>query len=294
MLRKFVLCVFFIASVCRAENKLNQLFPEPHFINGWSLDGRPTHYTPENLYDYIDGEAELFHDYGFRELATLTYYQDSPEDTFFVINIYDMGSDLNAFGIYSTYRYPGYDFDSVGVEAIVSDYGLKFYKGQYFVDISMGDATVTIQGAAHAAADTVSKKINAPLTPPDFLNLLPLDHQIDKTLRYVASGMLNQTFLPEGIEAQYQFDGDEISGFIIRFDADDQVAEGIEELKLFFGESKQLHQDDLSNREIVGIQTPYHGILLCSLHDRYLFGVQDIEDIHIGIQLLESIKDKLN
>src|SRR4030042_4975524 len=97
--------VLLLACVCDPGLKgLDQLFPGPGFEKGWSWQGVPRHFTVQNLYEYIDGEAELYYAYGFRELATLTYFWKNPEDTFFTVNVYDMGDSLNAFGIYSNYR----------------------------------------------------------------------------------------------------------------------------------------------------------------------------------------------
>lgn len=292
MLRKIIFCAVFTMTLCHAENKLDLLFPGPNFIEGWTWDGSPKHYTPDNLYDYIDGEAELFHDYGFLGLSVLTYYKDSHEDTFFVVNIYDMGTDINAFGLYSTFRYPGYDFDSIGVESIVSDYGLKFYLGQYYIDIGMGDATESIQNAARFVANMIVKNIDVPAQPPDFLSLLPSDNQVEKTLRYVASGMLNQTFLPEGIEAQYQLNGEEAIGFVIRCQSSSNAIDCVDKLKAFFEDAKTI-QNDLLRNEVTGIETPYHGVLLCSVENQYIYGVQDVDDIQPGILILESIQTNL-
>ena len=38
---------------------------------GWVMDGAIARYTPENLYKYINGEAELYLPYGFEVLASV-------------------------------------------------------------------------------------------------------------------------------------------------------------------------------------------------------------------------------
>ena len=51
---------------CEVPRKgLDQIFPGAGFEKGWSWHGSPKHYFPENLYDYINGEAELYLSYGF-------------------------------------------------------------------------------------------------------------------------------------------------------------------------------------------------------------------------------------
>ena len=45
----------------------NELLPER--IGSWTIDTEAV-YTPENLYDYINGGAELYISYGFKKVYT--------------------------------------------------------------------------------------------------------------------------------------------------------------------------------------------------------------------------------
>ncbi len=170
MFRKFS-CLFFVlfgfALSCENPQKgLDQLFPGPGFEKGWSWFEMPTHYNPEDLYDYIDGEAELYLSYGFKELATLTYFWRSVDDTFLVVDIYDMGTSLNGFGLYSVYRHPEYKFEDIGTEAIVSDFGIKFYQGRYVVELKAGNDSEKTSHAVRVVAQKISERIGEPAEPP--------------------------------------------------------------------------------------------------------------------------------
>ena len=99
---------------------LEQMLPEADKFENWTLEFGIEHYTPDNLYEYINGEAELYNDYGFAEMITAYYTQSDGGDAAIAVDIYDMGAPLSAFGIYSSYRRPGLDFDMIGTEAIVS------------------------------------------------------------------------------------------------------------------------------------------------------------------------------
>jgi len=48
----------------------SSLFPK---IGGWRLSDGPTTYSPETLFEYIDGGAESFLQFDFQDLASATY-----------------------------------------------------------------------------------------------------------------------------------------------------------------------------------------------------------------------------
>ncbi|MDZ7318533.1 MAG: hypothetical protein ONB11_05220, partial [candidate division KSB1 bacterium] len=107
-------------------------FPE---IPGWQPLSEVTSYDAENLYEYIDGAADQFLDYGFRRLQTRDFAVDSLKLT---VEIYDMGSQLNAFGIYQAERPPDAPGLTWGTEAIVSPpFQCLLLKDVYYVKVNV-------------------------------------------------------------------------------------------------------------------------------------------------------------
>jgi len=51
----------------------SKLFPE---IKGWEISGEIKVYTPETLYDYINGAEELYLSYDFQELQVAEYLNE--------------------------------------------------------------------------------------------------------------------------------------------------------------------------------------------------------------------------
>jgi len=68
-------------------------------VSGWVLRETPRTFTTENLYEYIDGNADLFLAYGFTHAAVGDYVPTAGEG-WISVDIYDMGAPLHAFGIY--------------------------------------------------------------------------------------------------------------------------------------------------------------------------------------------------
>lgn len=77
------------------------LFPPALLEGGWSLDGRVETYDPENLYVKIDGAAEQYLAFGFRELFYVTLAR---EGQFLTLELYDQGRMAHALGVFARQR----------------------------------------------------------------------------------------------------------------------------------------------------------------------------------------------
>jgi len=74
--------------------------PEPIHVpvpSGWTAIDEEYRYDRDNLWEYINGAAELFLTYGFSELIVLDVEKG---DSGLTLSVYDMGSSLGAFGIF--------------------------------------------------------------------------------------------------------------------------------------------------------------------------------------------------
>jgi hypothetical protein len=283
--------LFFVFACETPRQGLDQIFPGAALEKGWSWHGLPVHYQPENLYDYINGEAELYLSYGFKELATLTYFWGDPEDTSIVVDIYDMGDRLNAFGLYSNYTFPEYNYEDMGVEVIVSDYGIKFFKDRYVVEIQSSGVSPKLDNAMRIVARRTVKRIFEPPDQPNLFVLLPPEGRIDKTERYKAQEMLNQDFLPGGFEAKYRILGEEGVGFVILFENEQTALEGLEKLKLFYRRNKKLISlNAIQDTQGFGVKTDYHDLLFVTATGPYLIGSQDFQSTQKGLELLKRFQ----
>ncbi|MBT8333911.1 MAG: hypothetical protein KJP19_05705, partial [Deltaproteobacteria bacterium] len=71
----------------------------PETLEQWSKSSDFAVYDAENLYVYINGGAELYISYQFINLISQPYVNE--EDDEIKIDIFDMGSSQNAYGIFS-------------------------------------------------------------------------------------------------------------------------------------------------------------------------------------------------
>ena len=148
---------------------------------GMALQGGQAVYAGEELYDYIDGGAPQFFEYGFREIASqeLLYHERT-----YILDVYRMADPLAAFGIFSVRRPVAREKPDTALKgfphsACTASQGLLAH-GPYYVEISAytsSEATQREMGAIARAAlsglDSIA--IPADLTAGSPFDLLPAD-----------------------------------------------------------------------------------------------------------------------
>ena len=125
-LKKTAFFLFFITCIIYGQDSL---FPK---IPGWQISEEDQVYDANNLWDIIDGAADLFLEYYFVDLHTARYINtDSIEVK---VELYRHNSPVNAFGMYSQERDPGYHFIQVGVQGYIEEGVLNFLDGVYYIN----------------------------------------------------------------------------------------------------------------------------------------------------------------
>lgn len=89
--------LLFLILCLSVECKAGIILPDDNFVVGWITAGKTLRFVGSDLFNYIDGGAELFHEFGFKELLVQGYRQKDKE---IVLEVYQMESPEAALGIY--------------------------------------------------------------------------------------------------------------------------------------------------------------------------------------------------
>jgi hypothetical protein len=164
-------------------------------IEGWRRSGEPEIYKRDGLYGYIDGGAEIFFQYGFRELSVTRYAATHPAAAYpgkaapktVTLEIYRMDSPADAFGIFSVRRAGNEDVSpAIRIPHWTSGGQASLVKGDYFINIhAEGLADEEIR----AFVASVSARISAPVILPAPLSWLPQDDLIPESERYIRGAL---------------------------------------------------------------------------------------------------------
>lgn len=178
------------------------LLPADGEASHWVRVGAPSIDVGKDLYkNVIGGNPELYHSYGFIEGASVQY--QTPQlgsQPLILLEVFDMGTPENAFGIYSRNRYPQDEFEWVGSRAIISGRELNFWKGRYFIQIEGYEFASQIKQGMVELARATADHIKDPLITPHLLTLLPSENSVPHSEKYFPSGATLKKihrFLPE-------------------------------------------------------------------------------------------------
>ena len=145
------------------------LLPKSGEIGEWKFAADPERYVKDSLYGYIDGGAELYLPYGFDnvEVGHFTRTPGNPAREI-AIEIWQMASPLEAFGIFSVQR-EGDDKSSAALPLPnwILPGQTAFIKGSFFVTVQGVPADdESVQAMARAVAGRINPGGDIFATPP--------------------------------------------------------------------------------------------------------------------------------
>lgn len=155
----------------------------PNTVKGWIKSEAPEIYNRKNLFDYINGGAELYLAYDFQQLVVQRYLpelKDSLKEKSITVEIWQMNSSADAYGIFS--------FDEEGEEVrigqsgIYSDGLLRFWKDKFFVRIlGLGE---DLEEIILKLGSKINKRIKKEGKPPELVSQIPSDSLVPGSVHF--------------------------------------------------------------------------------------------------------------
>jgi hypothetical protein len=293
-----ILCFFLLSLITTlpvsAEDQQKRILPASGFSPGWALEGPIKKYTGEDLFEYINGEAELYVQFGFRILTAGLYLKDGNEKLGIAADVYEMGSDLEAFGIYANYRKPEAEPVKAGTEGFVSPSQLMFYQGRYFVQLNASGVATQDQAVFLSLADLISRNLPALSKNPPELDLLKIPALIPKTEKYIPQSVLGYPFFKKGLTAQALLDGRPVRIFVL---LEGSIAEPRNTAQAYEKALKEkgvaLKKEPESSAEILFARDPLYGGLCLQPFEKYVLGVADLPDPSQGLPLIRQLQNRI-
>jgi hypothetical protein len=152
---------------------LAAFFPD---LDGWTKDGTPEAFLPENLYEHIDGAAENFLAYGFRQLAVQNY--TDPQKRALSAEIYFHGTAENAFGIYGSEKPLTGDYLRIGGQGYYEEGVLNFISDAYYVKLNGFDLGGEGREILLGLAGRIAAAIHGTNLLPETLDSFPASGRI--------------------------------------------------------------------------------------------------------------------
>jgi hypothetical protein len=213
------LWLILILSLIACSEKENQpdtmstigLFPDKLTGIEISRTAEPSLFVGDSLYEYINGGAELYHQYDFVEVATATYTFNQVE---IIADIYLFADSIRAYGLYSVLRPEEEKYLPLGIEGFGSESSVDFVKGEFVIRVIGYDASEDTKTAVEALSSYFARSIPGTNKKPDMFSNLQSDMIIPGTDKYIAESFMGHAFLTKVYTQNYDLNGDILQLFI--------------------------------------------------------------------------------
>ncbi|OGL49763.1 MAG: hypothetical protein A2161_00350 [Candidatus Schekmanbacteria bacterium RBG_13_48_7] len=252
-------------------------FPE---IKGWTLISEVKSFTPENLWQPINGAAELFLNYGFQVLNTAEF---SSQDVKINVQIYDLGSLINAFGVYIIERGDTKEKLNIGTEAVIHlPYQCLLLKNSFYIKVDIFEGTITAIKAKELLM-AMAAALPGENGLPEELKLLPVKNKIIGSEGFIKDGYMGISDLKNCIFASYvDNDGNPYTVFYLLLKKGDSAeSEWSKFQKTWKPVAHKKHA-------VLAKKIPYYGLTGIIFTKHGIFGVSGLEN---ESGLLEKLTD---
>lgn len=169
-------------------------------------------YTPDNLWDFIDGAAETYLSYNFENLHVAEYKKGR---NVIKLEIYRHKDNIQAFGIYSSERSPSFRFINIGGQGYKADGSLNFFKGKFYVKIRTYSKSEKILQSLETLALKVADMLPGESVMPKALSEFPEMGKKKNEETYIRESVLGHEFLQDAFKAMYEVNDMSFSIFLI-------------------------------------------------------------------------------
>ncbi len=163
-----------------SENQSGLAGMMPDQLEGWQAEKALLLNTPSDLYNYIDGGAELYISYGFGQALSKTYKKDGNPEV--LAEVYDLLESRNAYGVFTQSREDEKSLYGQGTYSLPG--AVFFWKDRYYISLSTWDATPEAGRFIHSLALHITSCIDREGKIPAVVSFLPKEGLIPSGYKY--------------------------------------------------------------------------------------------------------------
>lgn len=234
-------------------------------------------FVGDSLYEYINGGAEMYYQYGFVEVATTHYRREASE---FVADIYRFADPDNAYGMFSTLRPDHPETVPFGVAGFTAGPTVIFVKGEFIVNLVGYDESPATVSAVHAAADALVKILPGTADLPAMFSLFPEEGRIAFTQRIYAESYLGQTSLSDIYTIDCLAGADTITLFLGADETGAKYGLWSEQADAVKTKLPDWEACPFDNANYLAINNSYYGVIVAGLKSGKLMGIVGYGEKH--------------
>ncbi len=239
-------------------------FPD---VEGWTRSGEVRVYNAENLWEYIDGAAVLFVEYGVQTCLTADMSAGAVSAT---VDLYEMASPLGAVGVFKRESTTGgADLTGATVAAISPPTQALMVKGSTYAKINVYEGELTESEGRQLLQGLAASLPGEAVMPREF-SLLPEQGKVAGSEGYQPVSHLGLAELHSCVYSDYEGSEDETwEGFVVLPAAAASVWDAL---------AGRWESFEHNGHTVLFREVPYSGLVGVTRTDAGVFGVSGAAD----------------
>jgi hypothetical protein len=235
-----------------------------HLVAGWKQQGGARHFTADNLFEYLNGNAEGYLLYGFVQMQGVTCHSGGDS---IVIDVFEMTDPDSAYGVFTANLDPRLPIEKLGMGGQIMPRRALFCKDKYYVEFA-ANREKGQTAALQAFVRDAEKRISGRSTPPAALSWFPTRKLT--SVRLIPESVLGLRLLKRGFVAHYE----QGQAFVVIEQSPESAAAVLSKLRQRFGEAAPARVAD----EAIQADDQYLGGLCMFRKGRYVGGFANMRD----------------
>jgi hypothetical protein len=272
----------------RAPAATAGLLPE---VSGFAPLAPVESYGPETLSDKINGKAELYLAAGFKEMSCRSFGVSAAGPGHVEVFLYDMGSDPNAYAVFSGQRRPGSPDLPLTAHAYATPNALFFTQGRFYVEIVADREGLQPNLSAYAAA-LLAKLPAAAGETRGGAALFPPQGLAGDTVRLCAADTFGCEGLNNVFTGEYTLKNGKATAFMGERDTPEQAREEARRYLDFLTANgyQAVEAPDRGDFQVLALDNSFEIVLV---RGRTLAGVHDATSLDAALELAAQLRTAL-
>ena len=278
---------------------LLKFLPSTGEVGDWQRDDPPQEYRGEGLYEYINGGAEIYHDYGFKQVVVQDFKNKNGKAI--SLEIFEMEDAESAFGIFTFKTSTGDKNVPLGSDGQLSDYYLNFWKGNLLVTITgFNEDKETIEGLQELARAVDAKIKVKEEKRPRLASVLPKEGLLPTSIKYFQGnlGLYNSYpfftkdvfHLKEGIKGDYKGG---YTVYIVNSKGSEVEQKKFDDVMRSFEESPRYMDGKLIEEKLFRVEDSKGKRIFISVYKDSVFVAMGAVDPFLAKEIFSGIKENI-
>jgi hypothetical protein len=252
-------------------------FPE---ITGWKQSGEIQTFSPKTLFEYINGDADLYLMYDLQELKVTEYLNEKKASV--IVDVYRHKTPTYAFGIYSQERLSNANIIDIGAQGYIEKNVLNFVSGPYYVKLNSYNTGAGDEEILLNFAKKVSENLGEKGRLPSILFSFPQEGKKNNSEKFISINFLGYAFLHSAFTADYELSGKKFKLFVIEGADGNDCREMIQK---YLQQTRSPEKNVTESR--YAIADPYHGEIELHWKGKYIWGILNVSDTSLRSKYLK-------